>query len=447
MIIIISIILLSLSLSLRLFSLRLFSLLSFLSLLSFAQHVQVDVTNVVLRNMMVARYKTNGSPSVDKKEYGKSTVKMLHEKLKQSTRLDQKDAIRADIQNVENVLDENVKRAEQIEKHRNTASTLLDAMAWIEGGERIVSPSFFAYSEKADDRVRFDKGIECDNVLIREENRVWYPQSMVDMTFKIIASETKPSPYCTDLGLRNIAHILREGGEHLGLQWSRVYNSHKSQSKAVNAAILACKKDLNEDKCGPVGGLTHAACNTFCGPTPDPPNSPKSIAANLRFIKLKDLYISGENVDPSYLWQTVLDQGGMGPHEFFESVGLLDDCLNDLWMRWSFAFQARSWENIFQKKGSPSSALSYTRHRVKDFDRDLVKELVWDNVHAKKCASSTLKEKEEMKTLTKIEKKSLTAKDSARLKKLTAMVHRCWMLLENGMGLAPYQRLTQHALL
>ena len=402
-------------------------------------HIQVDVTNLVLRNMMVARYKVNGSPtSIDSKEYKWRTVKRLQEELEKASTSsqDRKDAIQADIKSVKRSLEENIKSAEEIEKHRNSESTLRDAIPWIEGKDRMVSPSFFAYSKDSDGgggRVRFDSGIGHDNEITKKEKRVWYPRSMVDMTFKIIALEKNPSSHhCANSNLRNVAHMLREGGEALGLQWSRVYNDHtnckKNEEEAMavfkfrceqlrrDTAIARCTKDLKQGRCGLEGTPTHETCTTFCS--------------------------------RPYDTQTK-DKRGMGTDEFFYRVGTLDKCLDDLWFRWSFAFQARAWEQIFQKESSPSSALLHTRHHVEDFDRDLVEKLIWDSVHSKKCASQTMAEKEEVMQLLERKKKkaSLTAEESARLKKLIGMEHRCWMLVRNGMSLVPNKRLTQHALL
>lgn len=408
-------------------------------------HIQVDVSNIVLRNMKLARYTINHGTQQRKATREKLEDRLLHAESPQD-----KDTIRKEIKDYEIVMEENKKQAVDIEKHRNEESTLHDAIVWIEKGQRVVSPNFFAYSENEPSFqqhcvsektpcVKWSAGSIHDNRFVLDQKREWFPRSMIDLTFKVIASEMKPSPQCSSLGVRNVAYLMRDA-EDLALKWSEKYNlaeneaynslvqmyryryavKEKAEEIAFRDVKSLCKSDTDSGKCT---GHAKKACEIFCG-----------IAKDTALIPAKDLYLQED------------EKYGMDDKVFFKYLGQMQECINDLWTRWSFAFQSRAWENIFKKRDSPSSPLMSTKYRVKDFNRDLVQELVWDNIHIKKCFSQSKEEQMELKKLQATKRSEWSHDQMSKIKKIHGMEHRCWKLLMNGMGLPPNRRLSQHAL-
>ena len=208
--------------------------------------------------------------------------------------------IAENIKKHDDTIAEYAKKAEKIIQQHNDQTTLNDASKWISKGGRIVSPSWFAYSETdpkyqehcGDGKcIKWTGGAVNDNEFVRNQNRWYYPREMVVFTLKVIVAE-------------------------------KLWKVNKLCSKSVN----------QDDK------------NIIVHSTPE------------------DIFELIEDTDHG-----------------------LNDCLSDLWMRWSFAFQVSEWEKKFKNPGVAPTTLTLQDHKVVDLDRSLVTKLVWKNKQFVEC--------------------------------------------------------------
>ena len=235
--------------------------------------------------------------------------------------------------------------------------------------------------------------------------RLKFMKELVEFSLKVIVSEKKPAKQCESLEMRAAAAVMRANPSLL----LRMIEAGRDRSLRV------CQKAA----AGPDGGCGGAkGCEVFCSTSADA-NSATVAAADTGGDAMKeDLDLDG----------------------FQHGLSALNRCLLDLWTRWSFMFQAQSWEHVFTADGLlPEGSLQlrsasgkHAKHnRVKDLDRRLVRDIVFRHPQLAKCEPPA----------------PLSSDATAdERKKHHAMKHQCWSLLKNAARLGRLEELREQAL-